>query len=221
MAGDLSAATGRSVGYVDIPPAAANAALLDAGLPPFVADQLVAVFGALRDGAQGETTNTVQSITGRPARPFAIFSRNYASAFRGAATARRTERWRFSWGLNPVVPGRRGRVPARGPVAASARHGPRLPDGLCERGEIRCRRGGLGRPLSGELAGPGRPAVDHLQVVVQKATGQHQHTETLRVAAGSVQIARPDFHIPQCQFVDPTAEMVEGGQKSAVEPFSA
>ncbi len=81
VAADLSAATGRHVGYVDIPPPAARAAMVDAGLPPFAADQIVAVFDALRGGAQAQTTATVRSVTGRPPRPFAVFARDHAAVF--------------------------------------------------------------------------------------------------------------------------------------------
>jgi uncharacterized protein YbjT (DUF2867 family) len=81
VAQDLSAATGRSVGFVDIPAEAATSALIDAGLPPFVAHQVITVFGELRAGVQAETTEVVQQITGRPARPFAMFAWNYSAAF--------------------------------------------------------------------------------------------------------------------------------------------
>jgi len=81
---DLSAATGRRVGFVDIPSEAAAAALIEAGLPPFVARQVVTVFDQLRTGVQAETTQAVQQITGRPARPFAMFARDHAGAFSAA-----------------------------------------------------------------------------------------------------------------------------------------
>jgi len=78
---DISAATGRRVGFVDIPSETAAAALIEAGLPPFAARQVVTVFDQLRAGVQAETTQAVQQITGRPARPFAMFARDYAGAF--------------------------------------------------------------------------------------------------------------------------------------------
>ncbi len=81
VAEDLSAAIGRRVGFVDIPPAAASAALVDAGLPPFAAEQVVRVFDALRDGAQSTTTDTVRALTGTAARSFAAFARDYGGAF--------------------------------------------------------------------------------------------------------------------------------------------
>ena len=87
VARDLSAATGRQVGYVDIPPEAAVPALVEAGLPPFAAQQIVTVFDALRRGEQSTTTDDVRSLTGRAARPFAAFARDHAAAFRVAESA--------------------------------------------------------------------------------------------------------------------------------------
>ena len=82
VAAHLSAAIGRPVGFVDTPPEAAVSGLIDAGLPPFVAEQVVTVFGELRRGVQATTTGTVNALTGRAARPFAAFARQYADAFR-------------------------------------------------------------------------------------------------------------------------------------------
>ena len=82
VAAHLSTATGQSVGYADIPPEAAGPALVEAGLPPFAADQLVAVFAALRQGAQATTTDAVHAVTGRAPRSFPEFAREYASVFR-------------------------------------------------------------------------------------------------------------------------------------------
>ena len=56
--------------------------LIDAGLPPFAAEQVVTVFGELRRGVQATTTGTVNALTGRSARSFATFARQYAGAFR-------------------------------------------------------------------------------------------------------------------------------------------
>ena len=82
VAADLSVTTGQSVCYANIASEAARSALLEAGLPPFAADQFVALFAELRLGAQGETTDTVRTITGRAPRTFAAFAREYASVFR-------------------------------------------------------------------------------------------------------------------------------------------
>jgi len=84
VATDLSAATGQPIGYADNPPEAAGPALLESGLPPFAAEQIVAVFGELRRGVQAETTDTVRALTGRTPRSFADFARDYASVFRSS-----------------------------------------------------------------------------------------------------------------------------------------
>jgi uncharacterized protein YbjT (DUF2867 family) len=81
VAFDLSSATGRQIGYVDIPAETATTALLETGLPSFAARQVVAVFGELRAGVQADVTGAVELVTGRPARPFAMFARDYAAAF--------------------------------------------------------------------------------------------------------------------------------------------
>ena len=66
--------------YVDVTPEAAEQAMLGQGLPPFVADQLGAVFTALRGGGQSTTTDVVASVTGRAPRSFLAFARNSVGA---------------------------------------------------------------------------------------------------------------------------------------------
>jgi len=88
VAEDLSAQTGRRIGFVDIPPAAATSALIGAGLPEFAAAQVVRVFEALRKGAQSTTTGSVRALTGRDAHPFAAFARDHAGAFVGEEPVR-------------------------------------------------------------------------------------------------------------------------------------
>jgi len=90
VAADLSTATGRRVGYVDIPPEAAVPALVESGLPPFAAEQIVTIFGALRGGAQSVTTDNVEVLTRSRPRSFATFAHDYAAAFASDAPARLT-----------------------------------------------------------------------------------------------------------------------------------
>jgi uncharacterized protein YbjT (DUF2867 family) len=87
VAAVLTEVVGRSVGYADIPPEAAVPALVQAGLPTFAAEQVVAVFGELRAGAQSRTTRAVETLTRRAPRPFATFARDHAGAFVKDATA--------------------------------------------------------------------------------------------------------------------------------------
>jgi uncharacterized protein YbjT (DUF2867 family) len=83
----LSGATGREVGYVDIPREAAGPALAAAGLPPFAAEAVLDVFDDLRRGGQESLTGSVHDILGRAARPFASFAADHAGAFGGERPA--------------------------------------------------------------------------------------------------------------------------------------
>ena len=52
------------------------------GLPPFVADAIVAIFASQRAGSMADTTETVREILGREPLGLADFAREYAAAFR-------------------------------------------------------------------------------------------------------------------------------------------
>jgi uncharacterized protein YbjT (DUF2867 family) len=77
----LTAATGHVVTYVHVRDDAAFDGLVGAGVPPFAAEQLVAIFGQLRTGIAGQITNTVQALTGRPPRDLAAFLQRNADSF--------------------------------------------------------------------------------------------------------------------------------------------
>lgn len=85
VADELSAATGRPVEFVDVPDEGARQAMVEAGVPEFVAEQLVKVFGQLRQGVAERTTDAVESLAGRPPRSFAEFARDHAGLFEPAA----------------------------------------------------------------------------------------------------------------------------------------
>ena len=87
MAATLSAATGREVEYVEIPDAAAEQAMVRAGLPDPAAEQVVNVFKMLRRGVAEQVTTTVESLTGRRPRDFAAFAHQHANLFAPAAAA--------------------------------------------------------------------------------------------------------------------------------------
>ena len=87
VARDLSEATGRAIEFVDVPDEAARQVLLDDGVPEVVADLIVQLFGALRDGIAAETTDTVRRLTGREPRSFAEFAREHAASFGAAEPA--------------------------------------------------------------------------------------------------------------------------------------
>jgi uncharacterized protein YbjT (DUF2867 family) len=81
VASELSTATGATVRYVDVPPAAARESLTAAGMPDWLVDHLDGAFALIRDGAFEETTDSVRDITGREPRGFAEFARDHSAAF--------------------------------------------------------------------------------------------------------------------------------------------
>jgi uncharacterized protein YbjT (DUF2867 family) len=84
VAAHLSEATGRPIEFVDLTDEAAQQAMLESGMPPAVADFLVRLFRALRQGLDEKTSGTVRALTGNEPRGFAEFAREHAAAF-GAA----------------------------------------------------------------------------------------------------------------------------------------
>lgn len=83
VAAQLSEALGRQVAFVDVPGPASTAALLEAGMPPWLADFLPALFAELRDGAGVDVTDSVHRLTGCAPRSFADFARDHRSLFAG------------------------------------------------------------------------------------------------------------------------------------------
>lgn len=83
VAEELSAVAGRHVQFVSVPDEAARQSMIEQGLPEFVAGQIVAVFGFLRQGAQDRTNDTVRALTGRKPQTFARFARDHAPLFEG------------------------------------------------------------------------------------------------------------------------------------------
>jgi hypothetical protein len=69
------------VEFVDVPDAVAEQGMQQAGLPPMMAEAIVAVFGSYRRGSQERVTSTVERLTGHRPRHFAEFAREYASVF--------------------------------------------------------------------------------------------------------------------------------------------
>ncbi|MCK9899688.1 hypothetical protein CC117_06990 [Parafrankia colletiae] len=79
----LATVLGREVIFVDVPDAAARAALLDAGAPVWLADSFVTLFAMLRAGIHSTPTDGVAGLTGRPPRPVAEFVRDHLAVFGG------------------------------------------------------------------------------------------------------------------------------------------
>jgi uncharacterized protein YbjT (DUF2867 family) len=86
VAGYLWEALGRRVEYLNVPDEAALQGMVEQGLPEFVAGQIVTVFGILRDGAQVQTTGTVQTLTGQHPSGFAEFAGEHANLFTSPAS---------------------------------------------------------------------------------------------------------------------------------------
>lgn len=82
MASKLSAALGREIRYVDLPNPDYRDYLVSTGLPTWLADEFVAMYGNYEEGSfVTETTETVQGLLGRPPRSFDDFARDYRSFF--------------------------------------------------------------------------------------------------------------------------------------------
>jgi uncharacterized protein YbjT (DUF2867 family) len=78
VAREISAATGRRIEFVTVPDEEARQGMAGAGMPEFVAEQFITLFGLLRRGAYERTTDAVRSLTGRGPRTFARFARDHA-----------------------------------------------------------------------------------------------------------------------------------------------
>jgi uncharacterized protein YbjT (DUF2867 family) len=87
VADALTAASGRPVQYVDVPPEAAREGLVAAGMPPWLVAHLDGAFALIRRGELAQTTDTVRMLTGREPRSFADFARDRAGAFGAGAAA--------------------------------------------------------------------------------------------------------------------------------------
>jgi hypothetical protein len=57
--------------------------MVEAGLPPMVADAIVAVFASQRAGSMDRVTAGVRTLTGWEPRNFAQFARDHVAAFSG------------------------------------------------------------------------------------------------------------------------------------------
>ncbi|MQY04709.1 SDR family oxidoreductase [Actinomadura macrotermitis] len=73
IAGMLSAALGRTVRYVDLPPDELAATLRSQGLPARFAEDVAVLLKEVAAGSLAATTTAVQDLTGRPPRTFAEF----------------------------------------------------------------------------------------------------------------------------------------------------
>jgi uncharacterized protein YbjT (DUF2867 family) len=81
VASTLSHATRRDIKYVDIPTEAMRQALLGLGIPAWQAEGMVEDYEHYRRGEAADVTTTVRDLTGRDARTFSQFAREFRSAF--------------------------------------------------------------------------------------------------------------------------------------------
>jgi uncharacterized protein YbjT (DUF2867 family) len=82
VAEQLSAAIARPVTYVNVSDRDAREGMTQAGLPEWLADQLLILWSLLRGGAAATTTDVVRVLTGREPRSVTDFGRDFGAAFR-------------------------------------------------------------------------------------------------------------------------------------------
>ena len=89
VAARLSAATGKTIRYVNVPPEDARKAQLAAGMPPFLADALFELFSERRKGIEAKVWPDSERLLGRRPTSFDEFAKRSAAAFRGEASLQR------------------------------------------------------------------------------------------------------------------------------------
>lgn len=80
----LGRAIGKPVAYVDVPPETARAGMLQAGVPAWLADDLLVLYGISAAGKSRGPTSVVRDVGGKEPITFAEFARDHAAAFQGA-----------------------------------------------------------------------------------------------------------------------------------------
>jgi uncharacterized protein YbjT (DUF2867 family) len=90
VAQKLSAATGKAIRYVDVPPEEARQARLAAGMPPYLAEGLDELFAERRKGKESRVWPTIDEVFGWKPTSFDEFASRNAAVFRGEKPAQRT-----------------------------------------------------------------------------------------------------------------------------------
>jgi len=85
VAAKLSAATGKTIRYVNVPPEDARRAQLAAGMPPYLADALFELFAERRNGKEAKVWPDAGVLLGRRPTSFDEFAGRNAAVFRGEA----------------------------------------------------------------------------------------------------------------------------------------
>jgi uncharacterized protein YbjT (DUF2867 family) len=81
VADHISRVAGRSVKYIDIPPAQLRQSMLDAGMPDWLVGALVDLQRYYTEGRGGEMDDLVERVIGRPPLRVGQFLREFATAF--------------------------------------------------------------------------------------------------------------------------------------------
>ena len=84
VAQELSRLLGRSIVYTNQPPARQREALIAGGASPFVADLLIGLDQMFRESVLGETTSTVEELTGRAPRSLTDWLSENISIFKAS-----------------------------------------------------------------------------------------------------------------------------------------
>ncbi len=85
VATKLSAAAGKTIRYVNVPPEDARKAQLAAGMPAYLADALFELFAERRNGKEAKVWPDAEALLGRPPTSFDEFASRNAAVFRGEA----------------------------------------------------------------------------------------------------------------------------------------
>jgi uncharacterized protein YbjT (DUF2867 family) len=89
VAEKLSAATGKSIRYINVAPEDAKKAQLAAGVPPYLAEALAELFAERRKGKEALVSPVAQTLLGRRPTSFDEFAARNAAIFRGEQPAPR------------------------------------------------------------------------------------------------------------------------------------
>lgn len=81
QAEQLSAVIGRPIAYVDIPETAARAAMLTAGIPPMLVEDLLEYYALVKAGERALISPDFERLMGRTPRTFSTFVEQNAAAF--------------------------------------------------------------------------------------------------------------------------------------------
>jgi NAD(P)H dehydrogenase (quinone) len=77
----IGQAIGKTVAYVDVPEATAQAAMQDMGMPPVMVAWFMGLHMAVKNGWAGAVTDDVQTLTGHAPRRFADFVTEHKAAW--------------------------------------------------------------------------------------------------------------------------------------------